>query len=261
VKRKSNLDAYERGRTVTNGRTFVVADIHGDIDGLETILLDMYADGMNLNRDTLVQLGDMIDGYEHSSTVVEFWRGIQAQHPDNVVVLLGNHEDMLMRAVGKNENQSDFRNWWDQGGAATYYSYFSEDTYPPFIVTPWLPEPNARFDPTGQMKSDLEWFATLPLYHETEDFIFVHAGLVEPLPPAANRRWDMLWVREPFHKSTYDWGKPVVYGHTAREFPLVERNKIGLDTRWRGKGYVSGAELTREGKDGDPLYVRKLYVG
>lgn len=225
-------------------RLFVISDIHGDLAGLETVLMDMYQDGMDLTRDRLVQLGDMIDGYAHSKEVVGLLRGMQEEYGrDHVIVLLGNHEDMLMRSVGKNENQSDFRNWWYQGGSATYYSYFSGDTYPPFIAAPWIPDPQARFVPTGQMQDDLEWFATLPLYYETDDHIFVHAGLKEPLPPEGNKRWDMLWIREPFHDSTYDWGKTVVYGHTAREYPLVEPNKMGLDTRWRGRGYVSGAEV------------------
>ena len=226
-------------------RLFVISDIHGDLAGLETVLMDMYQDGMDLTRDRLVQLGDMIDGYAHSKEVVGLLRGMQEEYGrDHVIVLLGNHEDMLMRSVGKNDQKSDFVNWWYQGGANTFYSYegdHSDETLP-FMYT-YADKDVESFIPQGQMKDDISWFATLPLYYETDDHIFVHAGLKEPLPPEGNKRWDMLWIREPFHDSTYDWGKTVVYGHTAREYPLVEPNKMGLDTRWRGHGYVSGAEV------------------
>lgn len=250
-------------------RLFVIADIHGDYQGFLRVLRQMEDDGMNLKTDTLVQLGDMVDGYDHSKDVVDHLRELQFVNPEgNVIVLLGNHEDFILRAVGKHEGQSDFRAWWYQGGEATYLSYHDPRDERPFLSTYQRPTDDAflteavvnpylhPFEPNADMQTAIEWFETLPLYHETEDFIFVHAGLREPYSLQGQKRHDLLWIRDEFHDSTFDWGKTVVYGHTAREEPLVESNKIGLDCRWRGKGYVSGAELGTRDKP-----IKTLYKG
>jgi serine/threonine protein phosphatase 1 len=49
----------------------------------------------------------------------------------------------------------------------------------------------------------------------------------------------MLWIRDKFLHSRHDFGKPVVFGHTPLGEPMVESNKIGIDT-----GAVFGNTLT-----------------
>jgi serine/threonine protein phosphatase 1 len=51
--------------------------------------------------------------------------------------------------------------------------------------------------------------------------------------------WDMLWIRDPFICSQYDFGKRVIFAHTPFRKPLVMKNKIGIDT-----GAVYGNTLT-----------------
>jgi serine/threonine protein phosphatase 1 len=50
---------------------------------------------------------------------------------------------------------------------------------------------------------------------------------------------DLLWIREKFIYTTQSFGKRVVFGHTPFDEPLVEPNKIGIDT-----GAVFGNKLT-----------------
>jgi serine/threonine protein phosphatase 1 len=50
---------------------------------------------------------------------------------------------------------------------------------------------------------------------------------------------DLLWIRSRFIYSQADFGKPVVFGHTPFPEPLVQVNKIGIDT-----GAVYGQQLT-----------------
>jgi len=50
---------------------------------------------------------------------------------------------------------------------------------------------------------------------------------------------DLLWVRQEFIDSDYDFGKRVIFGHTPFRSPLFEPNKIGIDT-----GAASGGKLT-----------------
>ena len=49
----------------------------------------------------------------------------------------------------------------------------------------------------------------------------------------------MQWIRQTFIDSDDDFGKRVVFGHTHFSEPLVEDNKIGIDT-----GAVYGGRLT-----------------
>jgi serine/threonine protein phosphatase 1 len=85
----------------------------------------------------------------------------------------------------------------------------------------------------------MEFFQSLRLYYETEDYIFVHAGLRPKVPLESQEAEDLLWIRDKFIYSRYNFGKPVVFGHTPLEKPLVEPNKIGIDT-----GAVYGNALT-----------------
>ena len=66
-----------------------------------------------------------------------------------------------------------------------------------------------------------------------------HAGLRPGLPLEQQREEDLLWIREEFLASDYDWGKTVVFGHTPRTRPLLAPNRIGIAT-----GAVYGRQLT-----------------
>ena len=80
--------------------------------------------------------------------------------------------------------------------------------------------------------------ALLP-YYETEKYIFVHAGLRPGIPLADQSQHDLLWIRHEFINAEHDYEKTVVFGHTPFMIPLIDKNKIGIDT-----GAVYGGKLT-----------------
>lgn len=84
-----------------------------------------------------------------------------------------------------------------------------------------------------------EHFSSLALSFESESHIFVHAGIRPGVPLAYQKEQDLLWIRDEFINSLADFGKPVVFGHTPFNEPLVQPNKIGIDT-----GAVYGNRLT-----------------
>ena len=49
----------------------------------------------------------------------------------------------------------------------------------------------------------------------------------------------MLWIREPFLSSKADHGAVIVHGHTPKRDPIVQPNRIAIDT-----GAVLGGALT-----------------
>jgi serine/threonine protein phosphatase 1 len=77
------------------------------------------------------------------------------------------------------------------------------------------------------------------LFHETDSYIFVHAGMRQNVPLDQQVPQDLLWIRDKFIQATYSFGKRVVFGHTPFDEPRVESNKIGIDT-----GAVYGNKLT-----------------
>jgi serine/threonine protein phosphatase 1 len=85
----------------------------------------------------------------------------------------------------------------------------------------------------------LEFFNSLHLYYQTEDYIFVHAGMRAKVPLESQKKMDLLWIREEFIHSNFNFGKRVIFGHTPFKEPLLQSNKIGIDT-----GAVYGNRLT-----------------
>jgi len=61
-------------------------------------------------------------------------------------------------------------------------------------------------------------------------------------------RQDMMWIREPFLSSRADHGAVVVHGHTPKREPIVQPNRIAIDT-----GAVLGGALTCVVLEGDRL--------
>jgi serine/threonine protein phosphatase 1 len=164
-------------------------------------------------------MGDYIDRGSQSFEVVQHLIELQNQHPDTVF-LKGNHEQMLEDYLSGRDRMTYLYN----GGQETLDSYLRQGG-----VSGRYPIPD----------SHLRFFASLRLMFETDDYIFVHAGLRQGLPPERQRPEDLLWIRENFIDNRHSFGKRVIFGHTPFDEPRVEANKIGIDT-----GAVYGNKLT-----------------
>lgn len=84
-----------------------------------------------------------------------------------------------------------------------------------------------------------QFYDTLKLFYETDDYIFVHAGLKPGVALYEQQEEDLLWIRKEFISSDYNFGKRVIFGHTPMRAPYIRENKIGIDT-----GAVYGNKLT-----------------
>lgn len=198
------------------GRIFAIGDIHGCLDKL-VALMDMV--DIDLKEDSLVFVGDYIDRGPRSKKVVDYLIDLKRQEP-RVVLLKGNHELMLEHYL----SGTDTATFMFNGGRETLDSYLrcGEGTQGYPIPTPHL-----------------EFFRNLSLCYETDNYIFVHAGLKANISLEDQDEWDMLWTRDEFIASDFDFGKRVIFGHTPFREPLVLDNKIGIDT-----GAVYGNKLT-----------------
>ncbi|HKX08018.1 MAG TPA: metallophosphoesterase family protein [Stellaceae bacterium] len=207
-------------------RLYAVGDIHGRADLLEALLAQITADATAHPEAAkrLIFLGDYVDRGPDSSAVID-----RVLHDGpaglEVVPLMGNHEEMMLRFL---EDLAVGRTWMMNGGDATLRSYGVE---PPsmFTGTALFRHAQQQFAerlPAGH-KSFLEGLAVT---HTEGDYLFVHAGVRPGVALEKQRTEDLLWIRDEFLDSDRDFGKVVVHGHSITLEPEFRPNRIGIDT-------------------------------
>ncbi len=200
-------------------KIFAIGDIHGCLDKLRSLIQVIGAEPAG---DTLVFIGDYIDRADGGPDVVDYVLAIKKKY-SKVICLCGNHENMLLRYLDGIDEDLYLNN----GGLATLNAY-------------GISKSDSLRKRKAKIPADhLRFFESLLLYYETDDYIFVHAGLAPAVPLILQATHDLLWVRQEFITSDYDFGKRVIFGHTHLKEPLIMQNKIGIDT-----GAVYGGRLS-----------------
>ena len=227
-------------------RLFAIGDIHGHFLELTGLVGQLAGDGMAPERDTIVFLGDAVDSGPDTKRVVDQLMEWQRTYP-HWVFLMGNHDALMIDALDREDDVERFSLWFSQGGEETYLSYLGDRAASDGKQD--LPRPSAIVP-----EEHRQWLRGLALFHETDQYIFVHAGLRPTRAPEKNTRHDMLWIREPFIRSEYDWGKRVIFAHTPVREPLVMPNKIGIDTLPRDLGKLCAVELDPVDRSIEPRF-------
>lgn len=183
-------------------RTIAIGDIHGCFYTFAALLHKV---GYNSSKDTLIFLGDYIDRGPHSYTVVDALIQLQRKHgKDKCICLRGNHEQFAI----DNNGCLDFL-WSYNGGYQTIDSYERHDF---------------------SIQNHMWWYRSLPIYYQTDKFIFCHAGLTYP-DLLSNTPNEILWNRAWMEIDSRPREKKVVFGHTPmREVPFfVKTGDICID--------------------------------
>lgn len=221
------------------GKIFAIGDIHGSYAQLENLLKQPRIDH---REDLLVFVGDYIDRGQDSKEVVARLIRLQEEYRQTVF-LLGNHEGLFLDYYLRGKEEMFLLN----GGQATIASY-CEEKEPSLIENPETP-PGRPFGianfkkETGQALSlpegHLDFFRSLRPFFETEDYLFVHAGIRPGIGLANQHIDDMTWIRDDFINYPHLFPKTVIFGHTVFPEPFVGRDRIGIDT-----GAFCGGKLT-----------------
>ena len=211
----------------------MVGDVHGKLRLLNRLLVETsYRPG----EDKLILIGDLVDRGEDSRGVVDRAIALQREAPETVVILRGNHEDMMLQALLP-DGDIHAELWYYNGGIETLESYLAEDDH--------LKVPQEHID----------FLSSLPTWHEDEHAIYVHASLAEAdsgefmHPEESPYSAELLWARNRRFYSEYR-GKTVVFGHTIAGMMFGEFEKvwmrehlIGVDTGAYLTGVLSAIEL------------------
>ena len=199
--------------------SYVLSDIHGHLVPLLRALDEISP----TSDDAIYILGDMVDRGPDPVGVMKLCRSLP-----NTVVLLGNHEQMMLECLCADDDSKASKfawfDWLANGGTQTVaqLAELDEEDLAELIV----------------------WVQELPLYTRCQvnntDYVLVHAGLQPGMPHmhagisgedidamlAAQKAEDLVWIRNPFWSSPtglvdeQGTGPIVIAGHTPT--PLVE---------------------------------------
>ena len=202
-----------------NGRTIAIGDIHGCARALDAVLNAVRP----TPRDVVVTLGDYIDRGPDSRGVVE--RLARLNSVCNLVPIMGNHEEMLLRVLAGDLFLID--EWLRVGGEATLDSYAIDSPRE-------IPDHHVGF-----LRSLRPW-------HESPTHLFLHANY-DPQrslkkQPAQLLRWVSIHDQLPGpHRSR----KTAIVGHASQKAgQILDLGYVKcIDTWVYGNGWLTAFEV------------------
>jgi serine/threonine protein phosphatase 1 len=218
------------------GRRYVIGDIHGCIHTFKYLV----EEELHMKPgDTLFLLGDTIDRGTGSKEVIDYIRELSAII--NIKPIMGNHEYMMLRSM---EDEDYFHLWTLNGCAKTLISFGVSR----FMAT--------KRESVFQIpKEYIDFIQTWPLYEETEDFIFVHAGLDPYAKDPLSDLHSLLYRRQEDYPEEILGKRRLIHGHTPVSVSsILERLKtpgfkvLNLDggcvyTSYRDLGFLVALDL------------------
>jgi serine/threonine protein phosphatase 1 len=228
---------------------YVTGDLHGQYQPLRQCLTKCNFD---YNQDTLIQLGDVVDGGEDVFDCVEELLKIK-----NLIALKGNHDDWFLEFIQTGYHPAD----WTYGGISTIKSYASKAGKTP-VIKKTRQGYKTSFNPEDIPLSHKHFFESQKLYYiDKANNCFVHAGF-NPFQPFHEQPTTIFYWDRILWQSAMNWQTKaknnndieplgivtkfnnIFIGHTSTmlwgtDKPLKAVNIYNLDT-----GASKGGKLT-----------------
>lgn len=142
--------------TLVDNRTkdnyIFISDIHGNLETLDLIRQAKH----DFPAAQLVTGGDYIDGRDHVKEVLDF---LIEQKSEGAIILLGNHELMMLNYANECEHQDGI--WFYNGGRKSLEQMVGQDASPKEL----------------RMSKYYRFLKTCPIMYETPKLVFVHGGV------------------------------------------------------------------------------------
>lgn len=243
---------------------FAIGDIHGCAEELAWLLDTVRAlagDGDKPRR--LVYLGDLVDRGPDTLGVLRLWaEGARARGVDRVDRIIGNHEILMLLAMGDGPRAGKAAAMWlaERTGGSKVLAEMRAA-----VRDPAAP-PSYELATAALGRQIVDRLLTQRSHLRLGNTVFVHGGLdgrmpqdeflAPPWTAGTEARW--AWITTGF----LDWqggfdGTLVVHGHTPpqKHFPLTRmedphlflHDRLGLDGGSAITGIVVGAEI-RDGR-------------
>ena len=182
-------------------RTLVIGDIHGGF----LALIEVLENAKITQNDTLIFLGDYVDGWSQSPQVIDFLINLSIKN--NCIFIRGNHDQLFLDWLETNDKEIDQRMWYKHGGEATVLAYQSVSE----LVK----------------KEHIEFLKSLKNYYiDSQNRLFVHAGFTNMNGVA----------QEYFHKLLY-WDR------TLWEAAICMDTSINKDHLFYPKRFANYTEI------------------
>lgn len=221
-------------------RVFVIGDIHGNYELYQTTLFEL---GITTD-DVVISVGDIIDrGTNNTKMLFEFL------HTPNRYMVLGNHEDLMMKS-------QQYREWdicWrDNGGLTTLdeiglsgVKYFNSV----LSTLPHLIEVNHRGYKLGVAHAGIPHYPGIPDWNSIKEWTHTNGEY----------RHHLLWDRNSIQMAIYDNQLTesekleriiagvdyVIHGHTGVDERFEFGNRVWIDTQFR-TGQFTVAQMNYE---------------
>ena len=229
-------------------RTLVIGDIHGGLRALHQIMERAQV----TTKDTLIFLGDYVDGWSQSPQVLDYLMELKTTH--HCICILGNHDKLLLEWL---DESKDNPQWYQHGGESTVLAY------------------NKCTNATIQ--KHIAFLKTLKEYHlDDKNRLFVHAGFTNMNGVAYEYftglfYWDRtLWEtalsldkkmkkEDLFYPKRLTLYKEIYIGHTpvsriGKTTPVNMANVWNIDTAAAFKGPLTIMDVdTKEFWQSEPL--------
>lgn len=231
-------------------KTYVIGDIHGGLKALEQVINKAQID----LEDTVVFVGDYVDGWSQSAQVIEYLMAFAENH--QCIFIKGNHDLWCEQWLDHGATPDQ---WVNHGGQETIESYS--------LVSDEDKAKHKRF--INEMVD----------YHiDAQNRLFIHAGFTSMHGPEkeiykSNFMWDRtLWetalaldpsLRDysPYYPKRLKLFKEIYIGHTPTthynsiDFPINRANVWNVDTGAGFKGKISCINCeTKSYVQSDPVF-------
>ena len=227
--------------------TFTIGDIHGGYKGLTQILERAPV----RNGDTLIFIGDYVDGWSGNVAVMNLLLELQKNY--FCIFLKGNHDKWLQEWLDHGFADPV---WLDHGGQITKDNYEAEGD--------------------ALKESHLQFLKAMPLYYiDAEERLFVHAGFTAKNGPAEEPDPAVLYIDRSLWQKAYSVKdkkttslfypkrltlfKEIYIGHTPtiryeEDKPIIAGPVINIDTGAAFTGRITIMNIdTKEYWQSDPL--------
>lgn len=132
-------------------RKLVIGDIHGGLRALHQV----FERAKVTKDDTLIFLGDYVDGWSESPQVIDFL--LELDKTNDCVFIRGNHDELLFDWFTGNKAEIDETMWFRHGGEATVLGYSNLSD--------------------AKKKEHIHFLANLKDFHlDDQNRLFIHAG-------------------------------------------------------------------------------------
>ena len=220
---------------------YAIGDVHGMIDLARRAESEIAQDtDFDPATSVTLYLGDLVDRGPESAFLLD-WLLVKSKTGAERMFLRGNHEEM-MEAFLRDPGQH--MNWLDFGGYETLNSYGIMESLNKLhkmrtkditvLLQTTISESHRRF------------IANMIDAAQTDNFMFVHAGIVPNLPLNKQTRDDFLWARDRFMAHQGGFEKTIVHGHTPVSEPVHAFDRVSIDTGAYLTGRLTVAKIAIE---------------